>query len=299
MAHGLAKTLRILRPAPNVMAFYDGRRPGNPLFAGGPNWQTLGYDLGTCSYAIVAGGEALVYDTHISRDHAVAIRAAVEAEGADRIRVVLSHHHTDHIAGNEVFSDCPILANVATANAMEEMREALAIGTPPLTPLVMPTDTFDTDMTLDIGGISVALRSYDIHSHDGLVLWLPETQTLFAGDTLEDPVTFVCEPDGLETHLRNLSRLAELPVTRILPNHGDPEIIARGGFGPDLINATRRYVERLLDCASDPGLATADLRGFLADDLASGILRYYPDYEIVHRQNVQAVLDRAEHSITL
>lgn len=282
--------MRVLRPAPNVLAFYDGRDVALP---DQPTWFDWGLALGTCSYAIVSGAEALVYDTQCSVDHGAAIRAALAAEGAERIRVVLSHHHTDHIAGNGAFADCEILANTATARAMRVGRKDLETGTPPVCPLVMPTRTFEADLDLRVGNVAVQLRSFNIHSHDGLVLWLPDSQTLLAGDTLEDPVTFVSEPDALEAHLHELRRLAQRPIRRILPNHGAPDRIARGGYDPTLLDATERYIARLLRCQHNPDLAGLGLGAFLDDDATSGALIYHPAYEAVHRGNVDAVLTRA------
>ncbi len=288
----LGATMRVFRPAPHLFAFYDGRIEGQRLHSERPNWLDDGaYSLGVCSYAVVDGGEALVYDTHISLAHARAIRETLAGEGVQRIRVALSHHHKDHIAGNEVFADCEILANAATVVAMEAMANAARHGDPPIDPLVMPTVVFDEDMALSVGSVAVELRSYDIHSHDGLVAWLPGTGELLAGDTLEDPITYVDEADRLVEHLRELDRLARLPIARILPNHGAPEVIAAGGYGPRLIGATRAYVEALLRCRSEPELAALDLKSFVAESLASGAIRYYPAYEEVHRRNVAAVLD--------
>ena len=54
----LAETLRIFRPAPNIIAFYDGRVPGVRAYAAGPNWLDDGaYALGVCTYAILDGAE--------------------------------------------------------------------------------------------------------------------------------------------------------------------------------------------------------------------------------------------------
>ncbi len=83
--------MRILRPAPHIWAFYDGRVAGY-RFAHGPNWVDDGaLSLGIASYAIVDGAEALIYDTHCSNDHARLIRDALEAAGVRRFAVVLSH----------------------------------------------------------------------------------------------------------------------------------------------------------------------------------------------------------------
>ena len=281
--------LQVFRPAPHILAFYAGR-PDSP-YASPRNWQEMGYALGTCSYAIVSGDEALIYDTQLSIAHAQMVRRCVAAEGAKRIRVVLSHHHTDHVAGNAVFEDCPILANTATERAMRTVRSELEAGEPPIRPLVMPTETFADDMLLKVGDLSVSLLSFNIHSHDGLVLWLAEQQILLAGDTLEDPVTFVCEPEGLPHHLTELERLAQLPISRILPNHGDPSRIAKGGYAPSLIEATQRYIRWLLACKTHA--AELELTNCLANDFAAGTLIHHPSYEAIHRGNIAAVLASA------
>ena len=291
-ASRIGATMRVLRPLRHVLGFYDGRVEGRRLHAAGPNWLDDGaYTLGVCSYAVVDGGEALVYDTHVSLPHARRIRETLAAAGVRTIRVALSHHHKDHIAGNEVFADCEILANAATAAAMAAMRERARRADPPIDPLVMPGKVFDADMELTVGRIRVELRSFDIHSHDGLVAWLPDSGCLLAGDTLEDPVTYVDEPDRLEEHLRELDRLERLAIARILPNHGAAEVIAAGGYGPELIAATRDYVTALLRCRSEPALAALDLKSFVADSLGNGAIRYHPAYEEVHRRNLRAVLE--------
>ena len=112
---------------------------------------------------------------------------------------------------------------------------------------------------------------------------------LLAGDTLEDPTTYVDEPERLEVHLGELDRLAALRPARILPNHGSEARIAAGGFGPELIDATRAYVARLLRCREDAGLAALPLRDFIAEELAGGAVEYFAPYEAVHAANVAKV----------
>jgi hypothetical protein len=63
----LGSTMRLIHPAPNVLGFYDGRVDGVRIWSHEPNWLDDGaYTLGICTYAIVDGSQALVYDTHIS-----------------------------------------------------------------------------------------------------------------------------------------------------------------------------------------------------------------------------------------
>jgi glyoxylase-like metal-dependent hydrolase (beta-lactamase superfamily II) len=281
----------VRQPYPNVLAFYDGRFEGQRAYAERPNWLDDGaYGLGVCSYAIVDGEEALVYDTHISLAHARIIRGVLEARGVRSIRVVLSHWHIDHVAGNEVFADCEIIANRATEAALIENRRDIESDDPPIAPLILPNRIFDTTLTLQVGSTRVDLRQADIHSHDATLLLLPETGLLFAGDALEDPITYVAEPDRLAAHLADLRRIAGWDIGRILPNHGAAGVIAAGGYGAGLIEATRLYVGKLLRLRAEPHLAGQDLQGFAPDAFATGAITYFAPYEAVHRRNVEAVL---------
>jgi glyoxylase-like metal-dependent hydrolase (beta-lactamase superfamily II) len=276
------------------MAWYDGRVPGYRAYPQ-ENWIDEGaLAVGVASYALIEGDAALVYDPHTSLPHARRIRADLEALGVTRFTVILSHRHMDHIAGTAVFAGCPILANQRTAAHLARDRVAIEAGTlhgpPAIEPLLLPTETFAGRLDLRFGGRPVALMAFDIHSDDGTVLWLPDTRLLLAGDTLEDPITYVAEPGRLSIHLAELDRLATLKPLRILPNHGDPARIGSGGFGPGLIDATRRYTEFLLSLPAHPdrgGLPVGDL---LAADLAAGHIHWHDSYAQVHRDNVAAVL---------
>lgn len=289
MDGSLTSTLRLLEPAPGVLAFYDGRIPGVRLHGPQENWLDDGaFALGIASYAVIDGDDALVYDTHITLAHAHFIRATLEERGARRIRVVLSHWHDDHVAGNEAFADCEIIANRETDALLRANRARLEAADPPIHPLVLPNLLFEDRLSLTVGTLPVELIRMDIHSRDGTVVLLPGG-ILLAGDTLEDPITYVDEPDRLAAHLIGLERLAALGATRILPCHGDPDVIAAGGYGPALIDATRLYVEKLLRVKDEPALAGLDLRAFAAMAFATGAISYFEPYEAVHRRNVEAV----------
>lgn len=286
----LTATLRILEPYPGLYAYYDGRIEGVRLWSAERNWLDDGaYSLGIASYAIVSEGEAIVYDTHMSLDHARAIRTHLEGLGVLRMRVVLSHWHTDHIAGNEVFSGCDIIANRLTRDAMAANREKLAADTPPIAPLVMPTTVFEDELDLSVGNIPLQLRRFDIHSADGTVIMIPSLGVLLAGDTVEDTLTYISEPKNTARHIEELGRLAALHFRRILPNHGAETVIAAGGYEPTLITATKIYLERLLTRLDDPTLDTEPLSTFVAPEIKKGRIFYFPPYEDVHRDNIASL----------
>jgi cyclase len=287
--------MRLLQPAPDLLGFYEGRTfaPGAVI----EGWVDDGaLSLGICSYALVDGAEAIVYDTHVSVDRAREIRRTLEQLGVRRIRVVLSHSHLDHVAGTEAFADCEIIANRLTAELLARDRVAIEAGTlegpPAIAPLVMPTTVFDDRLQLETPNHRIELVQLEIHSSDETVLHLLDRGILLAGDTVEDTVTYVGEPDRLERHLDELERMAALGASRILPDHGSEQRIGAGGYEPSLIDATRQYIADLLERSGEPIEQTGDLRAFVAEQLAAGSLEWFEPYERVHRSNLAAVAAR-------
>jgi cyclase len=292
----ITSDLRIIRLADNLLGFYDGRGPAG-LSAPIDNWVDDGaLSLGICSYAVVDGADAIVYDTHVSVGHARLIRDVLEGLGVRRFRVVLSHWHLDHIAGNEVFADCEIIANRATGTLLAEHRTAIEAGThhgpPAIAPLLLPTTLFDDRLRLETPNLQVELVQFEIHSCDATVAYLPQTGILLAGDTLEDTVTYVSEPDRLEVHVAELERMRGLGASRILPNHGSREVIESGGYAETLIDATQRYIRDLLLTAGESLEQRGDLRAFIASQLDAGWLTWFEPYERVHHGNLAAVRGR-------
>ena len=269
--------MRLLQPADGILAFYDGREGKRELEQ--LNWLDDGaLLLGIASYAIVDGDEALVYDTHLSVDRARWIRDQLDAT---KVTVVLSHRHIDHVAGTEAFADCNVLAGPLTAQLLDEQREVIEAAVPAVKPLVLPTG--EVPPTLQVGAITVEALPFDIHASDHTLLWLPERRILLAADAVEDPVTVVAEPDRIEAHLRELDRLEALDPERILPAHGDPDVIAAGGYDVRIIEAMRVYLTALLAGDRRP------VREILEGPLRHGWIHWYPAYEAVHEMNLESV----------
>ena len=163
--------MRALRPVEGVFAFYDGRVDGY-RFAEGPNWVDDGaLSLGIASYAVVAGDEAVIYDTHVSVEHARYIREALEEQGVRKFTVVLSHWHLDHVAGTAVFQDCEVIASARTGELLARFRSAIERGEhegpPEIDPLVLPNRVFEDRLRLSVGPTLLELVHTNIHSDDG------------------------------------------------------------------------------------------------------------------------------------
>ena len=283
--------LRVLEPHPGILAFYDGRVAGH-RFAAGPNWVDDGaLSLGVASYVLVSGNQAIVYDTHVSVAHARFIRKTLAARGVTDIRVVLSHWHLDHVAGTEVFADCPVIANARTMAHLTRHRAAIEDGSlhglPAIAPLILPTEVFEGATILMLGDQVVHLIAANIHSDDATVIWMPERGILLAGDTVEDCITYVGAPQEFAAHLVDLARLAALGPRWVLPAHGDPGVIAAGGYGPDIFTAMARYVAVLQGLMADPAAPVPEMADAIAADLAAGTLICFEPYTAVHAQNIR------------
>lgn len=288
---------RISEPHPHVIAYYDGRVAGH-RFADEPNWVDDGaLSLGIASYAIINGMEAVVYDTHVSVPHAQFIRDDLAGRGIEKFTVILSHHHLDHVAGTAAFADCAVIANAKTLAHMQKYKAAIENGThhgpPAINPLILPTKTFRDRMIFDLAGLELQLIEANIHSDDATVIWLPSLGVLLAGDTMEDTVTYVGEPEYFDAHLKDLDRLWALDPQFILPNHGDPDIIASGGYDKGLIKAMQQYIRMLKRCVAEPELREKPLAELIAGPLSRGWVNMFEPYEAIHRQNLDVALKAA------
>ncbi len=287
--------IRVTHHKPYLISFYAGREPYTRISRERNWYDDSAMALGTAMYAIHSGSEAVVYDTFASIPQAGFVRGYLERQGVRKFTVVLSHWHLDHIAGNEVFADCPIIATALTREALARHKADIEAGTvwgpPPIKPLVFPNILFDDHLQLRVGEIDVELRRRNIHSIDGCVALLPRDKLLLAGDTLEDPLTYMIEVENLAEHVRELNEMKRWDIARILPNHGDPEAITKGGFDTTLINATIAYVTRVLGKAHDADFLQGTMEDYIGPEAAKGWIHPAEPYREVHAQNLKLVHD--------
>jgi cyclase len=278
-----------------LISFFAGRQPGKRRTEE-RNWiDDSAIKLGTAMYAIHSGSEAVVYDTFTSVPHAEFVRSYLEKMGMKKFTVVLSHWHLDHVAGNAVFADCAIIATSLTRDAMLKRKADIEAGNlwgpPAINPLVFPNIMFDDQLQLRAGEIDLDLRRMNIHSIDGCVIYLPKDKLLLAGDTLENPLTYMIEVENLVEHVENLREMQGWDVAKILPNHGDPDVIMKGGFDKTLIAATVSYVTRMLSRAHDGGYLAGKMEDYIGPEAAKGWIRPFEPYREVHEQNLKLVHD--------
>lgn len=177
---------------------------------------------------IVTDAGVVVIDSGPSRRYGEALRAAI-AEVTDRpvIKVLLTHHHPDHVLGNQAFADVPIAALDGTTELLREQGNAMAENMYRLvgdwmrgTEVVLPSETLAPG-TLQIGGRSLRLLALRGHTGADLAILDEHSGVLFAGDILfyQRALTTPNSP-GLDVWLEDLDTLEALPWKRLVAGHG-------------------------------------------------------------------------------
>lgn len=177
---------------------------------------------------IVTDAGVVVIDSGPSRRYGEAMRAAI-ASVTDRpvIKLLLTHHHPDHVLGNQAFTDVPIAALAGTTELLREQGNAMAENMYRLvgdwmrgTEVVLPTETLAPG-TLDIGGRALRLLALRGHTGADLAILDERSGVLFAGDILfyQRALTTPNSP-GLDVWLEDLDTLEALPWKRLVAGHG-------------------------------------------------------------------------------
>jgi cyclase len=116
------------------------------------------------------------------------IKAAIAAVSKEPIRyLVNTHFHGDHTGGNEGFAK-----DGAVVTAHENVAKRLSTGTTngltgaktsPAPEGAIPTRTYTTEMTLQVGGREAVLRHFDnAHTDGDTYVYFPDANVLATGD---------------------------------------------------------------------------------------------------------------------
>lgn len=177
---------------------------------------------------IDTGDGVLVIDTGPSKRYGEALRVLIQqTTGKPVKRVLLTHHHPDHVLGNQAFTDVPIGALAGTGKLLKEQGNAMAENMYRLvgdwmrgTEVVLPTETVEPGI-VQMG--SHRLRLVGLRGHTGADLAILDESTgvLFAGDIVfyQRALTTPNSP-GLDVWLGDLDTLQKLPWKLIVPGHG-------------------------------------------------------------------------------
>lgn len=183
---------------------------------------------------VVGTDAALLIDTRASEREAAVL--ATEVAKATRVpvrHVVNTHAHFDHCFGNAVFSDTDIWAHDGCARQLREHGEirrhaALSWVDDALVPdlavarLVPPSHLVSRRVQLTVGERSVVLEHLGRgHTDHDLVVRVPDTGVIFAGDLVEESAPPNFEDAWPLEWPDTLGRLLHHVGGPVVPGHGD------------------------------------------------------------------------------
>lgn len=177
---------------------------------------------------IDTGDGVLVIDTGPSKRYGEALRGLIQQTTGKLVkRVLLTHHHPDHVLGNQAFTDVPIGALAGTGKLLKEQGNAMAENMYRLvgdwmrgTEVVLPSETVEPG-SVQMGNHRFRLVGLRGHTGADLAILDETTGVLFAGDIVFylRALTTPNSP-GLDVWLADIDTLQKLPWKLIVPGHG-------------------------------------------------------------------------------
>ncbi len=203
--------------------------------------------------AFVIGKEAVgVIDTGGSPVVGRALLAAIRGVTNLPIRYVINTHmHPDHVFGNVAFSGerATFVAHHKMPRALLARKERyLAINKENLgdtafagTEIILPSQTVEGKLELDLGGRTLLLESQKTaHTDNDLTVRDLSTDTLFLGDLL-----FAERIPSIDGSIRGwltfLEQQSKVPATRVVPGHGPPSMA-----WPEAAKPLQSYLGRIV-----------------------------------------------------
>ena len=177
---------------------------------------------------IVTERGVVVIDTGPSKRYGEAMRKTIAAiTDKPVIQVFLTHHHPDHVLGNQAFVDVPIGALAGTTELLHLQGDAMAENMYRMvgdwmrgTEVVLPNQLV-TPGVLSFGNHDLRVLGLGGHTAADLAILDQKTGVLFTGDLVfyQRALTTPNSP-GLAVWLADIATLQGLPWTLIVPGHG-------------------------------------------------------------------------------
>ncbi len=244
-------------------------------------WLAPDGSWGWSNAGLVCDGEAsllvdTLFDLRLTAEMLAAMRR--RAPAAARIgALVNTHANGDHCYGNSLVGDARIIASAACAEEMGEVPPSVMVqmleNADAMGPagafvrrafgafhfegieLVRPTETFEGELLLRVGGKRVRLLEVGpAHTRGDVIVHSESDRAVFTGDILFVEGTPILWQGPIENWIAACERIEALDVDVVVPGHG-PLSDRRGAA------AVREYLVFVRDAARqrfDAGLSAAD-----------------------------------------
>jgi len=200
------------------------------------------------------------------------IASAKKASGGKPItHLINSHHHGDHVAGNQFFRPEAQIASypycqkevikaIPATPSMWAKADGLAEGNEPRK-LVPPTVTFEDNLVYTIGGNRVEFRFIGpAHTWGDLVAYLPQQKILFAADLAFFNLVPYCHNAYISKWMEQIDKVMKWDVDVIVPGHGPvggKKELAEAG---EYFRFLKPEVKKRYDAKMSPAAAAADIK---------------------------------------
>lgn len=243
---------------------------------------------------IVTQKGVVVVDSGSSYQVAQKIHAAIRKVTKQPVKVVINTGGQDHrwlgngyfkAQGAEIIAAAAAVDDMNARGAMQmeglqaELKEKLA-GTEPM----LPTRTFDKELTLKLGGRDIRLLHFQpAHTPGDLVVWLPKEGVVFAGDIVfVDRLLGVLPFSSASGWLASFEEMAKLKPRLIIPGHGDVCDLAKARRETaDYLGLLITHMERAVDKGDDLQQAI--------DSLDQSAFAKLPNYDLLKGGNASRV----------
>lgn len=191
---------------------------------------------GVPNVGIIVGDRAtLVIDTGLGlRNGQTVLREMEKVRKGSEIYIAATHFHSEHTLGDGAF---PPSAKVIRARAQQRdmdefgIQPNFATRSAAMAELMKdaqlrPADEFfDTEKTLDLGGVRVRMLwlGGKTHSNGDTMFFVESDNVLFAGDVVMNRryLAFGSPQVSIQAWIDTLDKLAPLKATQIVPCHGN------------------------------------------------------------------------------
>jgi glyoxylase-like metal-dependent hydrolase (beta-lactamase superfamily II) len=216
---------------------------GDGVFAwllpdGGWGWSNAGLLVGDGTSLLVD----TLFDLPLTREMLEAMAAPTAAAPIGTL--VNTHANGDHCYGNSLVGGARIVASRATAEEMDEVPPSLmaamveaAPGVDPVLgewmqaafgpfdfsdhPVPGPTETFDGELALSVGGRLVELHEVGpAHTAGDVIVHLPDDRVVFTGDIVFHRGTPVMWAGPIDGWIAACDRIVDLLPDVVVPGHG-------------------------------------------------------------------------------
>ncbi len=287
----------------------------NPNFPMMPTWETEFKELAPGVYAYIQGGGPAKNNVAVSNAgvivgddgillidalavpiHAKAMVAAIRKVTDKPFKyLVTTHHHGDHIGGNQFIPDNPEIIShpYCRAEVVKQVpgpalwakREGWADGTEPRK-ILPATTTFDGTMTYHIAKTQVQIiPMLPAHTYGDLVAYLPEHKILIAGDVGFFYVAPFCQNAHPSNWISICDRIDTMDVQRIVPGHGPLGGKQQLAEMADYLRLLKVESKKRWDAKMTAGAAAADITLGRFDNwigperIIMDTVRFYMEYD--------------------